>query len=181
MPLCKIGRVQLRTWLQQTIWSFRRKKTTATNENRTEGEAVSEKKLMSLWVCFDRQQEGLRQRNDRREIMYTTQFSSKAFTRKKSQAFLGSGCFIFFWSCPRLLLSLSSWHWNLHWKRYHASLYPSLLATGTLQKANSNRGRQKMPLLLSSVGQCWIAHTPHRQPGWVLFPSEHTQHTAGTA
>lgn len=65
MPLCKIGRVQLRTWLQQTIWSFRRKKKkpTATNKNRTDGEAVSqEKKLKSLWVCFDRQQEGLRQR-----------------------------------------------------------------------------------------------------------------------
>lgn len=41
----------------------KKKKTAATNKNRTDGEAVSqEKKLKSLWVCFDRQQEGLRQR-----------------------------------------------------------------------------------------------------------------------
>lgn len=40
-----------------------KKKTTATNKTRTDGEAVSEeKKLKSFWVCFDRQQEGLRQR-----------------------------------------------------------------------------------------------------------------------
>lgn len=36
---------------------------TATNKNRTDGKAVSEKKkLKSFPVCFDRQQEGLRQR-----------------------------------------------------------------------------------------------------------------------